>query len=352
MRVYKLSGLIIVAWLMGYVGHVAAFAQEKPKAKKERPPKIAVSDPAKLVNDPDFAIQGEYLGDLTTSAGRKEKAGAHVIARGDGKFDIRFYLGGLPGEGWDQKETPSANARRNDAGTVEVFLASTPDQPVGKIGQGVLTVDSASLAGKFSKVERKSPTLGLKPPANALVLYAGPSDASKWDNAKIAELSDGQFLAASGVRSKEKFKSFTLHLEFRTPWMPREVGQARGNSGVYIQDRYEIQILDSFGLKGLNNECGGIYQQAAPRVNMCFPPMTWQTYDIEFSAPEFDDAGSKTRNARLTVKHNGVLIHDNLELKSNTPGGAFNKEIPQAGSLYLQNHGDPVVFNNIWIVSK
>lgn len=134
--------------------------------------------------------------------------------------------------------------------------------------------------------------------------------------------------------------------------MPKETGQARGNSGVYLQDRYELQVLDSFGLKGVDNECGGIYKEASPKVNMCFPPMAWQTYDIDFTAPEFDAAGKKTKPAKVTIKHNGVVIHDGLELKSNTPGGFFKTEVPEPGSLYLQNHGDPVVFNNIWIISK
>ena len=104
-------------------------------------------------------------------------------------------------------------------------------------------------------------------------------------------------------------------------------------SGVYLMGNYEVQVLDSFGLKGLDNECGGIYKNAAPKVNMCFPPLQWQTYDVEFTAAKFDKDGKKTANAVVTVVHNGVTVHDNLELKGATPGGGFKTEGPAPGPL-------------------
>jgi hypothetical protein len=150
--------------------------------------------------------------------------------------------------------------------------------------------------------------------------------------------------------SKRTFGDHFLHIEFRTPFMPASRGQARGNSGVYVQGRYEVQVLDSFGLEGKDNECGGIYRLAAPRVNMCFPPLAWQTYDIDFVAARYDAAGKKVANARITVKHNGVTIHDNLELPSATPG--YKPEGPEKLGLFLQNHGNPVVFRNIWVIER
>jgi hypothetical protein len=121
---------------------------------------------------------------------------------------------------------------------------------------------------------------------------------------------------------------------------------------VYLQDRYEIQVLDSFGLKGLDNECGGIYQQAAPKGNLCFPPLQWQTYDVEFTAAQFDADGKKTADAVLTLLHNGVEVHASLALKRATPGGAFKTEVPASGPIYLQGHGNPVVYRNVWIEAK
>ena len=108
-------------------------------------------------------------------------------------------------------------------------------------------------------------------------------------------------------------------------------------------------MLDSFGLAGLDNECGGIYSIAAPRVNMCYPPMSWQTYDINFTAAEFDGNGNKTRNARMTVRHNGVVIHEDLELPKRTAASPL-PEGPNDGFLHLQDHGNEVRYRNIWVV--
>jgi hypothetical protein len=152
------------------------------------------------------------------------------------------------------------------------------------------------------------------------------------------------------VFTKEKFGDHQLHIEFRTPFMPKSFGQARGNSGVYVQSRYEVQVLDSFGLDGKSNECGGIYSIAEPAVNMCLPPLSWQTYDIDFTAARYNDSGEKTQNARVTVRHNGVVIHNNIELPHGTPGR--HAEGPGPDDLFLQDHGNPVAFRNIWLIKK
>jgi hypothetical protein len=283
---------------------------------------------------PDFQVQGEYLG----KAG-DQTFGAQVIALGDGKFDAVLLPGGLPGAGWDGKTKLKLTGRTTDGLT---HLAG-PDVEAAVV-DGNLAFNWKDLKGDLARLHRESPTIGLRPPTGAKVLFDG-SNVEAWNPGKLEEGG----LMGVGTRTKDKFDSFTLHLEFRTPFMPYATGQARGNSGMYLQDQYECQILDSFGLEGLDNECGGIYQNARPLVNMCFPPLSWQTYDVEFTGAKFGADGKVTEPARCTIKHNGVVIHDQLPLAV-TPGGGQKDQKP--GALYLQDHGDPVRFRNIWVVEK
>ncbi len=193
------------------------------------------------------------------------------------------------------------------------------------------------------------------------VAFPPESGGGEWKNLSKPPLDPGcqwqlveggamEVVAGSGsVVSRHPFQDHKLHVEFRTPYMADARGQGRGNSGVYVQARYEVQVLDSYGLEGLDNECGGIYKIARPLVNMCAPPLQWQTYDITFRAARYDAAGKKTENARITVLHNGVAIHDDLELPDATPGG-LSGEMPEPGGLLFQDHGNPVQFRNIWAV--
>jgi hypothetical protein len=286
---------------------------------------------------PDFAIQGEYVGEVGN-----HRWGAQVVALGDGKFDVVGFQGGLPGEGWKRDEKTSRGSGERKGDRVEL----TGDGWTGFISSGVLTIAHGDAKQEMKKVDRKSPTLGMQPPQGALILFDG-SSADQFEKGQIIE---GNLLGATGCVSKHKFGDHALHVEFRTPFMPKSRGQARGNSGVYVQGRYEVQVLDSFGLDGADNECGGIYKAAPPAVNMCFPPLSWQTYDIDFTAARYDDSGKKTAPARISVKHNGVTIHDQLELPGHTPG--FRPEGPEKLGLFLQNHGNPVAFRNIWAVEK
>ncbi|UCG47611.1 MAG: DUF1080 domain-containing protein [Phycisphaerales bacterium] len=151
------------------------------------------------------------------------------------------------------------------------------------------------------------------------------------------------------IVTKRKFDDFKMHIEFCTPFMPEARGQGRGNSGVYLQGRYEVQVLDSYGLEGRDNECGGIYQIGEPIVNMCAPPMQWQTYDIIFRAARFDDKGKKIKDPEVTIKHNDVEIHTETKLPRVT-GGALDSNEAEPGGVYLQDHGNRVRYRNIWLV--
>ncbi|MZE79702.1 family 16 glycoside hydrolase [Streptomyces xinghaiensis] len=149
------------------------------------------------------------------------------------------------------------------------------------------------------------------------------------------------------LRTKDAYRDFRLHVEFRVPLLPDDVtGQDRGNSGIYLQDRYELQILDSYGdTTPDTNEAGAIYQKKAPDVNAATAPETWQTYDITFRAARFDDSGSKTADARVTVVWNGEKVHDDIAIDGPTGGGA--PEGPSLGPVRLQDHGNTVRFRDV-----
>ena len=191
-----------------------------------------------------------------------------------------------------------------------------------------------------------------KPPEGAVVLDA--SQFTKEDGKPCDwPVADGVLEVGKGsVITKEKYQDFQLHVEFNLPEPPEGAkGQARSNSGVYIQRRYEVQILDSLGEEPpKNNGCGSLYKQKAPDKNMCKKPGEWQVYDITFKAARFDAAGKKTENARITLVWNGTKVHDDAELKDKT--GAGKPEGPEAAPILLQEHGAKVKFRNLWIVPK
>lgn len=305
----------------------------------------------------DYQLQGEYVGEIPALGG---VWGAQIIALGKNELEMLLIEHGLPGLA-DKANKPKYRTKlsidsqnKSASGTVEGLAITVSDNQIvlrsdknsGKTAaQEKTSEDNASEANKekdgvLAKVKRQSPTINATPPADAKVLLS--DDINEFEGAKLV----GKYLGVGG-KSKLKLGDHKLHLEFRTPFQPDDRGQGRGNSGVYIQGRYELQVLDSFGLDGKDNECGGIYSISAPKLNMCLPPGSWQTYDIDFKAARFED-GKKISNARVTIRHNGVVIHDDLELKHGTPG--YLPEGPEPAELYLQDHGNPVVYRNIWVV--
>ena len=306
------------------------------------PSKLDSADPSKV--DADYAVQGEYTGTVKGEEGDK-KLGCQVIALGDGQFTSRGFVGGLPGDGWNLNKEEMIKGSKAKDGSVTF----KNDKHTGTIKDGVMTVSTldGKKIGELKRVVRKSPTLGAKAPKGAVILFDGDKHgADQWKGGR--QTKDG--LLMEGCTSKRTFGDFKIHFEFRTPYKPKARGQGRGNSGFYAHGRYEVQILDSFGLEGRHNECGGIYSTKAPKLNMCYPPLTWQTYDVDFTAAKFKD-GKKVANALMTVRHNGVVIHDKTVCDHSTTASPM-REGPQPGPVFFQNHGNPVRFRNVWVVEK
>ena len=292
--------------------------------------------------DDDFAYAGEYLGwqKLQGSDRGSQRIGVQVVPLGNGKFTAVKYLGGLPGDGWLRGQRIILDGERTN--DVVALKGDVTSLVVGPDHAEVVN-DLGDKLGELQRVQRESPTMGAQPPADATVLF----DGTGVDRFKNAKVNDSGLLMA-GTETKDAWNNFRLHGEFLLPYKPIARGQSRGNSGFYLQGRYELQVLDSFGLEGVENECGGIYKLFRPAVNMCLPPLQWQTYDIDFQAAKFDDAGNKVEPMTISVWQNGVPIHVQRKVPSKT--GAGTAEGPNPLPIKLQDHGNPVVYRNIWII--
>lgn len=189
------------------------------------------------------------------------------------------------------------------------------------------------------------------PPSDAIVLFDG-KNMDAWNHGEKWTLQDGYGIAGSVVSTKQKFGDCQLHLEFATPEKVSGEGQGRGNNGVLIMGKYELQILDSFKNKTyFDGQCGSIYKQHPPLVNVCRGPGEWQSYDVVFTAPRFNTDGTLQSPARMTVLQNGTLIQNNFELLGATSWDAAPAYHAHGlrESLALAYHGNPVRFRNIWI---
>ncbi|EMI54629.1 3-keto-disaccharide hydrolase [Rhodopirellula sallentina] len=301
----------------------------------------------------DFALVGEYVGDLATPADQNEddsdaeksasRLGVQIRNLGTGQFEARAYQGGLPGQESYVNEKPMVLLGRRSGSTL--VLSGGPWAMFAGPDQCKIINESGETLATLPRVERQSPTLGAKPPEGAMVLFDG-TDTSQFAQGRMT----AENLLARGARINFLLSDFDLHVEFRIPHMPKMTGQQRGNSGIYLQSRYECQVLDSFGEANVFNGLGALYRHKAPKFNMALPPLIWQTYDIHFTAARFGVDGKKLRNARVTSWVNGVKVQDDEELPG--PTGHGQPESPTLLSTLLQDHSDPVRYRNVWVIDR
>lgn len=293
-------------------------------------------------------FMGEYEGSFHPDPKVTFKAFAKVVQESETLYRVVLYTG---------PETPVT-----EGACVEIYAVAQGDEAQitgrsGGYGWGGQIKDGNLRAGsgygqywELKKIESGSPRAGVKPPAGAVVLLPfdpqKPADLSAWTNPEWKALDGGVMQAAPGKganRTKQQFGDVKhLHIEFKLPLEPLNRGQGRANSGVYLSDHYEVQVLDSFGLTHTSGDCGGLYNIARATVNACLPPEVWQTYDITFRAPRLDESGKVKELPRITVLHNGVKIHDNIEIPLENHRAK--------GPLQLQDHSHPIQFRNVWVV--
>jgi hypothetical protein len=292
-------------------------------------------------------FMGDYKGSFIPDNSVKLEATAQVVAEGDGYYRVVMTSPGKPGYAGANVEIYG----REFGQEVGLFGRAGGYHWHGNIKGGNLVANSEyGQSFQLSRVENKSPTVGLKPMPGAVVLLpfeqGQKPDLSQWVNRQWKALDDGSMQCAPGKgenRTKQEFGRIErLHIEFRLPLEPRNRGQGRANSGVYLADQYEVQVLDSFGLTHTSGDCGGLYGIARTRVNASLPPETWQTYDITFEPAKLDSDGKVLEQTKITVLHNGVMIHDKQEIPDKKPR--------LKGPLQLQDHGHPIQYRNIWLV--
>jgi hypothetical protein len=322
------------------------------------------------VSTADQTLMGDYEGEwLDAPKGHyfeiNKPLAAQVINVREGEYFLRFY------QQHDCRADPYFEGAGKLEGDVIRFAGDGWSGKVtkdGLTGTGTVHGGGGKVRFELKRVKRSSPTLGAKPPANAIVLFDGknfdhwqhgnglavtwnlPGNGAMEVRSALSD-EDRKNRIGGDIQTKEKFGDCRVHIEFRYPVEPGQAGQHRGNSGFFLQGDYEVQVLNSYGLGGMWNECGALYKTSPPQVNAARPPMEWQTYDIDYTASVWKD-GKKVSPPRITVRHNGVLIHRDEEITHATshsvPGRAIE---PQGdGPLRLQDHNHAIQFRNIWII--
>ena len=305
-------------------------------------------------------FMGEYTGTYRPQTGTPQKAWGYVVGRKAG-FLVVLTTAAL---------TPRLDSPQAPDG-LYVEIPAAPQGPAlplagtrgaqtwtGSCDGKTLVCQGSTPPGTFelAYTVRTSPTLGQLPPAGAVVLLGRQTAqhdlVEHWTNQSWKILPDGSMQIAKGANyTRQPIGDMQMHVEFMIPYDPAKNSQGRGNSGLYIQDRYELQILDTFGLLPEFNHCASIYRTKPPDVNVSTPPMTWQTYDITFRAATFGADATLASLPEITVVHNGVKVQDRVKLDSPTGAGRTrHKAQPHVSAfkLQLQDHAHPVRFRNIW----
>ena len=315
----------------------------------------------------DKVLMGDYVGEWLNGPEKSyqdinPRLCAQVINIDKGLYRVKF--------------TQDHNLRADVYYSGEARLKG--DEIVAKDGDWDFRVTKSGLKGKgaigsfvaefsLKRVKLGSPTLGAKPPKGAIRLFDG-SDFDEWQHGDgravtwtlldngVMEINptkanwNADSPIGGAIFTKRKFKDVRYHMEFRYPVEPGKTGQGRGNSGLFFQG-YEAQILNSYGLDGRWNELGALYKLSPPRVNAARPPMEWQTYDVTYRAPRFEN-GKRTENARMTVRLNGILVQRNEELIHQTAHRQAERALPapkDAMPIELQDHSNRIQFRNIWV---
>lgn len=328
-------------WLLLALAFTAFPLSANPVLAQAEGPGWAATEPPE--GDLEYALMGEFVGPVDVGGNQYRPIGLQIRPLGGDNFEALQYAGGLPGQATFEHSEPVKLVGRRSGDFV--VLSGGPYAIFVEHGSCLMIDREGNRVGRLERVLRGSPTMGAQPPEEAMVLFDG-SNTDHFSNARMT--SDG--LLMEGADVIPMFQDFNLHVEFRLPYMPTSDGQARGNSGCYLQSRYELQVLDSFAQLPQFNGCSSLYRFKSPDLNMCLPPLQWQTYDIIFTAPRWASDGTKLRNARITVWHNGVKTQDDVQLENKT--GAGKPEEPTLLPIRFQDHRNPVRFRNIWLVDR
>jgi hypothetical protein len=367
---------LAVGLAVALAGDTQAQTLDKAGAAGKKPPRLF--DPQSI--GIELKLQGEYVG----KDGEK-RVGVQVAARGDQSFHALVLEGGLPGDGWDGGPYGLLESGPLSKGRVE-FRSPSDDGGSAILDDNGLTLKRGDQKILLKRVERKSETLGQQPPAGAIVLFGGAKpNVDAFEQRKDIEgetspmMFEGNLMA--GAVTKRKFKDYTLHVEFMTGWEPQNIPWRRADSGIYMLSRYEVAIGDSFGFdfdvsgatgpnrpkvlddkrknskfpptkpKSWPRVCGSVFTYPTKVPNACLPPLVWQTLDIDFKAPRFNDNGKKTAKAVISVKLNGHQTVDKLEVNGPTPHGFRGPEAPD-GPIWFEAFGRRVLYRNIWLVER